>query len=78
MELTLPYDNETEDAILGGVISNPLEYDSVNKYITSNEVFYQNKAQMLWNKITEMKRANQHIDMLTVCSALNDKETKKD
>ena len=77
MELTLPYDNETEDAILGGVISNPLEYDSVNKYITSNEVFYQTKAQMLWNKITEMKRAGQHIDMLTVCSALNDKETKK-
>ena len=77
MELTLPYDNETEDAILGGVISNPLEYDSVSKYITTNEVFYQSKAQMLWNKLTEMRRTNKHIDMLTVCSSLNDKETKK-
>ena len=77
MELTLPYDNETEDAILGGVIHNPLEYDSVSKYISNNDVFYQSKAQLLWNKLTEMKRGNQHIDMRTVCSALNDKETKK-
>ena len=77
MELTLPYDTETEDTILGGVINNPLEYDSVSKYITNSGVFYQNKAQLLWYKITEMKRANQHIDMLTICSALNDKDTKK-
>jgi len=77
MELNLPYDTETENAILGGVISNPLEYDSVNKYITSKDVFYQNKAQMLWKKITEMKRGNEHIDMLTVCSSLNEKETNK-
>jgi len=77
MELTLPYDSETENAILGGVITNPLEYDSVSKYIIDNDVFYQRKAQLLWEKITEMKRSNQHIDMLTVCSALNDKEVKK-
>ena len=77
MELNLPYDTETEDTILGGVINNPLEYDSVSKYITNSGVFYQNKEQLLWYKITEMKRANQHIDMLTICSALNDKDTKK-
>ena len=66
MELTLPYDSETENAILGGVITNPSEYDSVSKYIINNDVFYQRKAQLLWEKITEMKRSNQHIDMLTV------------
>ena len=56
MELNLPYDTETEDAILGGVISNPLEYDSVSKYIAGKDVFYQNKAQLLWKKITEMRK----------------------
>ena len=66
MELTLPYDNETEDAILGGVIHNPLEYDSVSKYISNNDVFYQSKAQLLWNKLTEIKRGNQNIYMRNV------------
>ena len=77
MELTLPYDSDTEDSILGAVITNPSEYDSVSKYITNNQVFYQDKARLLWYKITEMKRANQQIDMLTVWSSLNDKETKR-
>ena len=69
MELTLPYDSDTEDSILGAVITNPSEYDSVSKYITNNQVFYQDKARLLWYKITEMKRANLRIDMLTVCSS---------
>ena len=32
MELTLPYDSETEDAILGAVIQNNEEYEAVSKY----------------------------------------------
>ena len=77
MELTLPYDSDTEDCILGAVITNPSEHDSVSKYITNSEVFYQDKARLLWYKVTDMKRANQNIDTLTICSSLNDKETKK-
>ena len=77
MELTLPYDSYTEDCILGAVITNPSEHDSVSKYITNSEVFYQDKARLLWYKVTDMKRANQNIDTLTICSSLNDKETKK-
>ena len=67
MELNLPYDSETEDCILGTVIKNPTVYDSVSKYIINKDVFYQDKARKLWYKITELKRANQLIDMLSVC-----------
>ena len=77
MELTLPYDNETEDVVLGAVIQHKDEYDLVSKYITNKDVFYQKKAQLLWNRITEMKRENQHIDTLTVCSSLNEKDNNK-
>ena len=77
MELTLPYDNDTEDCILGAIINNPEEYDSVSKYVTDKQVFYQNKARLLWNKITLMRRENEHIDMITVCSSLSEEETKK-
>ena len=76
MELNLPYDSETEDCILGTVIKNPTAYDSVSKYIINKDVFYQDKARKLWYKITELKRANQLIDMLSVCSALNAHDTK--
>jgi replicative DNA helicase len=76
MELNLPYDSETEDCILGTVIKNPTVYDSVSKYIINKDVFYQDKARKLWYKITELKRANQLIDMLSVCSALNAHDTK--
>ena len=77
MELNLPYDSKTEDCILGAVISNPMEYDSVSKYIMNFDVFYQDKARKLWYKLTEMKKTNQTIDMLTVCSSLNANDTKK-
>jgi len=77
MELNLPYDSETEDCILGAVINNPAEYDSVSKYIMNNDVFYQDKARKLWYKIGEMMKAKLTIDMLTICSSLNANDTKK-
>lgn len=39
MELNLPYDSATENSILGTVIQNPAEYDSVSKYIIHSQVF---------------------------------------
>ena len=77
MELTLPYDSETEDVILGAVIQNNEEYEAVSKYIPSIDVFYQTRAQLLWNKITKMRRDNKRVDMLTVCSSLDKKDNNK-
>ena len=69
-----PYDRDTEDIVLGSIIYNATDYDNVSKYFTDIEVFYQPKARRLWKKITEMKRAGQPIDAVTVCSAI----TKQD
>ena len=66
MGAPLPYDKKTEDVVLGSVIHNPEDYDSVAKFFTNKDVFYQPRAQLLWEKITEMKREGQHIDTLTV------------
>ena len=57
MELNLPYDSATENCILGTVIENPTEYDTVSKYIINNQVFYQDKARRLWYKIGQMIKA---------------------
>ena len=77
MELTLPYDSETEDVVLGAVIHNKNEYEAVSRYIPNVEVFYQTRAQLLWNKITKMRRDDKHVDMLTVCSSLDKKDNNK-
>lgn len=76
MELNLPYDSATENSILGTVIQNPAEYDSVSKYIIHSQVFYQDKARRLWYKIGEMRKAKENIDMITVCSSLNGTDTR--
>ena len=48
----------------------------VSKYIMNKDVFYQDRARKLWYKITEFKKTNQMIDMLSICSALNAHDTK--
>ena len=77
MVLTLPYDSATEDAILGAVIMYPEEYETVTKFLSNDEVFYQDRARLLWRKIKRMTREKEKIDMVTVGSSLNDKEVKK-
>ena len=77
MVLTLPYDSATEDAILGAVIMYPEEYETVTKFLSNDEVFYQDRARLLWKKLKRMTREKEKIDMVTVGSSLNDKEVKK-
>ncbi len=77
MVLTLPYDSATEDAILGAVIMYPEEYETVTKFLSNDEVFYQDRARLLWKKLKRMIREKEKIDMVTVGSSLNDKEVKK-
>ena len=77
METTLPYDIESEDTILGAVIRDVEEYDKVARYFTDRGVFYQDKAKLLWNRITEMKRQGEHIDTLAVCSTITKEDFNK-
>ena len=71
MSDTLPYDKTTEDAVLGSVINNEGEYEAVSKYFTNIEVFYQDRAKLLWKKIKYMKSRNEIIDTRTVSMSLN-------
>ena len=77
METTLPYDIESENVLLGSVIYNIEEYDKVVKYFSERDVFYQEKAMLLWRLITDMKRKGEHIDTLSVCSKIGKKQSEK-
>mgnify|MGYP003155117922 FL=1 len=76
-ETTLPYDIDSEDVVLGSVIHNIEEYDKVSKYFSDKDVFYQDSAKLLWKRITEMKRAGEKIDTLSVCSTVTKKDSEK-
>ena len=68
--ITLPYDKVTEDAVLGSVINNEGEYEAVAKYFSNIEVYYQERAKLLWKKIKYMKSKNEVIDTRTVTMSL--------
>ena len=74
MKETLPYDFMAEDAVLGSIITNADVYDSVASYLSDEEVFYQQCARGLWQKIKQMKRNRDVVDTMTVCMAI----TKED
>ena len=73
----LPYDTELEDSVLGAVIRYEEEYDNVSKYFVNRNVFYQEKAYLLWKRISDMKKSGQPIDVISISASLTkDNSTK--
>ena len=77
METTLPYDIDSENVLLGTVIRYIEEYDKVSKYFRKKEVFYQEKAQFLWERIVDLKRQGEFIDTASVCSSVTKKDSSR-
>ena len=69
-----PHDNTLENALLAGVILYPDQYQKVETYISTLNVFFQNKAKLLWKLIGEMKRDNEEITMPTICASLTPRD----
>ena len=77
MESTIPYDIESENVLLGSVIQNMEEYDKVAKYFMEEDVFYQDRAKLLWKRIVEMKRNGEYIETLSVCGTITKEDSDK-
>ena len=71
---TIPIDNRTEYAVLGGVIAHPKTYDKVVPYIVSGDVFVQSRAKQLWKKISGMLRNNKKVDTITICECITEED----
>ena len=77
MSTTLPYDTSLEDSILGHIITEQDLHTEVAPYIMDIEVFYQTKAQLLWTKLDTMMRNGEHIDQITLSTAITKHEQEK-
>ena len=73
----LSYDENLENCVLGTIILCNEEYDNVAKYFVNKNVFYQKRASLLWNKITQMKKKDETIDTFTVASSLTKEQIEQ-
>ena len=74
MNPIVPCDTNLENSVLGALIQFPEVYPQVRDYITTDDVFYQQKAKMLWAKVKVMLHKKEYIDLTTVAANLKDEE----
>ena len=74
MNPIVPCDTNLENSVLGALIQFPEVYPQVRDYITTDDVFYQPKAKMLWAKVKVMLHKKEYIDLTTVAANLKDEE----
>ena len=74
MKAMMPCDTNLENSVLGALIQFPEVYPKVRDYITTDDVFYQKKAILLWRKLKSMLHKKEYIDLTTVASSLKDEE----
>tara|TARA_R110002110_G_scaffold1080_4_gene4359 strand:+ start:3035 stop:4369 length:1335 start_codon:yes stop_codon:yes gene_type:complete len=73
----LPFDTDIEDSVLGSVILYNEEYENVSKYFVNKNVFYQEKAYLLWKRISEMKKRKEPIDTISICTSITKSDSSK-
>lgn len=66
---SLPSSRESEEALLGCVISlGNGGYDRVASWIRNSKAFYYSDNRKIWDAMTEMHRAGENIDVVTLVS----------
>ena len=74
MKPTMPCDKSLENSVLGILILYPEVYPKIRDYIITDEIFYQEKARLLWRKLKVMLGKKEFVDIKTVSSSLTDEE----
>jgi len=72
MNPTMPCDKSLENSVLGILILYPETYPKIRDYVVTDEIFYQDKAKLLWKKLKVMLGNKEFIDIKTVSSSLSD------
>ena len=68
----MPCDKSLENSVLGILILYPETYPKIRDYVVTDEIFYQDKAKLLWKKLKVMLGNKEFIDVKTVSSSLSD------
>lgn len=71
--MMLPNSIPAENEMLGAILFDSEIYDSVLPYV-NEDVFFQNENRILWDIISERRRSNKSVDIVTVCGALTSED----
>ena len=74
MKPTMPCDKSLENSVLGILILYPEVYPKIRDYIITDDIFYQEKARLLWKKLKVMLGNKEFVDAKTVVASLKDEE----
>ena len=69
----MPSALEAEDILLGAIMQDSSLYDSVIGYI-NEDVLFKQESKIVWNKINNMMRLGNQVDMVTIASSLTEGE----
>ena len=67
---TLPYADDIEEAVLGGLISYPKELSVCEPYLNEEEIWGSPKCWTLYRLIKQLKYEKVPVDLLSVCNRL--------
>ena len=71
-----PHDATLENALLAGVIAYPDEISKIESYISTGNVFYQNKSKALWQVIQRMRKEGEDISIPTVTASVSPQDER--
>ena len=77
MKPMMPSDSGLENSMLGVLILYPKVYPEVRDYITTDDIFYQSKAKLLWSKLKSMLNKNEFIDSKTISASIKEEDIAK-
>jgi len=66
MEALRIHSEEAEQAVIGSVLIDEKCFELIKDWIPSDDVFYGEKHQKIWNSIYELKRENIPVDLVNV------------
>lgn len=72
MDNQLPYSQDAEIAVLGGIFNDPERIYEIKEMLTS-DCFYEQRHQVIFQAFIDLMNQHQVIDLLTVKDYLTDK-----
>lgn len=70
---TAPHSNEAEQAVLGSILQNNLNWDVVAEYVSDKD-FYTHSHRLIFQEIRTLFQSNHPVDILTLDEALKNKQ----
>ncbi|MBT6047987.1 MAG: AAA family ATPase [Candidatus Scalindua sp.] len=68
----IPHSEESEKAVIGAVLVDPVVFEEVEGWLRKPGIFYKNNNKIIWNRIRTMAKENKPLDQITIYEELRE------